>query len=224
MLVEAISSNLEHLRPWVPWAIHEPESIDKKARRMKRWRSNFDLAQDFIYGIFTRDEREIVGSIGSHTGIGAGAREIGYWIRSADIRKGFATEAAAALTKVGFEIQGLRRIEIHCDPKNIASAGVARRLGYRHELTIQRCVANERAEPRDTAIWAIGRADYPASIAARAAIDAFDGVGRRLAWPETTRPSPRHGESPAETYPLPEEHYAPCPPLPLGEGLGVRAT
>jgi RimJ/RimL family protein N-acetyltransferase len=180
MLAEAISSNLEHLRPWMPWAIHEPESAEKKARRMKAWRSNFDLARDFAYGIFTLDEREIVGAIGSHARIGAGAREIGYWIRSADLRKGFATEAAAALTKVGFELQGLRRIEIHCDPKNIASAGVPRRLGFQHELVIKHRVASEEGGPRDTSIWAMGRSEYPASFAARAIVEAFDGLGGKI--------------------------------------------
>jgi len=58
----------------------------------------------------------VLGSTGLHTRVGAGAREIGYWIHQDYINQGLATEATAALTKVAFAIDQVTRIEIHCDP------------------------------------------------------------------------------------------------------------
>ncbi len=46
---------------------------------------------------------------------------------------GYATEAAAALLRVGFEGLGLHRIIARIDARNSASAAVLRRIGMRQE-------------------------------------------------------------------------------------------
>lgn len=45
------------------------------------------------------------------------AREISYWINQKHINNGFAFETVSALTRVGFDIEKLSRLEIHCDPE-----------------------------------------------------------------------------------------------------------
>ena len=57
--------------------------------------------------------------------------EIGYWIAGSQTRRGFATSAAAAITEVALALPGVRRVEIHCDEANTASAAIPRKLGYR---------------------------------------------------------------------------------------------
>src|SRR5262249_8657453 len=76
LLKAAIEASLEHLRPWMLWAQHEPEDLHSKIERLRRCRGEFDLGQDFIYGIFNRAETEVLGGTGLHTRVGAGAREI----------------------------------------------------------------------------------------------------------------------------------------------------
>lgn len=180
LLLEAISASLDHLRRWMPWANDEPETLEDKVRRMQRWRAAFDLGRDFVYGLFTPDEYQVLGAIGSHTRIGGGAREIGYWIRADQTRKGLASEAASALTKAAFELESVHRIEVHCDPLNIASAGVPRKLGYLNQVTIPQCAPNFRTGPRDTAIWTMTRANYSRSVAARVSLEAFDASGANV--------------------------------------------
>lgn len=64
LLKAAIDANIDHLRPWMPWAQHEPEDLHTKIERLRRWRGEFDLGQDFAYGLFNRTETQVLGSSG----------------------------------------------------------------------------------------------------------------------------------------------------------------
>jgi RimJ/RimL family protein N-acetyltransferase len=72
----------------------------------------------------------VLGGTGLHTRAGAGTGEIGYWVHKDYINQGLATEATAALTKVAFLIERVARVEIHCDPNNVRSAAVPRKLRF----------------------------------------------------------------------------------------------
>lgn len=54
---------------------------------------------------------------------------LGYWIRSSQQGRGFATEAAAAVARFGFERLGLMRLEIVAAAGNVISQRVAGKLG-----------------------------------------------------------------------------------------------
>jgi RimJ/RimL family protein N-acetyltransferase len=115
-----------------------------------------------------------------HTHLGNGAWEIGYWIHIDHINQGLATESSAALTKVVFEINHASRVEIHCDPKNVRSASIPRKLGYIHEATLHNRVEDSNGNPRDSMIWTVFSESYPASPVAKAQIEAYDVIGRRI--------------------------------------------
>ena len=110
--------------------------------------------------------------------LGPDAREIGYWIRADAEGHGYVTEAVAALTRVGFELDDVEWVEIRCDPANERSAAVPRRLGYRHEATLRGRLAYP--ETRDAMIFALFADEYPRSPAASAALEAYDAAGARL--------------------------------------------
>lgn len=180
LLKEAVDSSLDHLRPWMPWAHEEPQSLDQKVALLRGFRGRFDLGMDFIHGIFARDERRVLGGTGLHTRPEETAREIGYWIRADAEGQGFVTEAVAALTRVGFEIDGLERIDIRCDPGNTRSAAVPERLGYVHEATLRGRLRDADNRPRDAMVFSLHADDYPSSPSAKVDIEAFDGAGARL--------------------------------------------
>jgi RimJ/RimL family protein N-acetyltransferase len=180
LLKAAIDASLEHLRPWMPWASDEPEALQAKIERLRQWRGKFDLGQDFVYGVFSLDEKEVLGSSGLHTRVGEGAREIGYWIHADHINQGLATEVAAALTRVAFDIEAVLRVEIHCDPRNVRSAAVPRKLGFVHEATPRQRTLDPEGERRDTMIWTLLTEEYGASPASTAEVEAFDAMGRRI--------------------------------------------
>jgi RimJ/RimL family protein N-acetyltransferase len=66
--------------------------------------------------------------------------EVGYILNPDFAGQGYATEAARAVLRLGFEDLGLHRITARLDERNEASAKVARRLGMRQEA---RLVHNE---------------------------------------------------------------------------------
>ena len=181
LLKEAVDSSLDELRPWMPWALDEPQTVDEKVELLRRFRGQFDLGENFVFGLFSRDESEAVGGSGLHLRVGEGAFEIGYWIRSSRAGGGLATEAAAALTRVGFELCGADRIEIHTEPGNERSIAIPRKLGYVEEARLRRRLyAAPGGEPRDAVIFTLFRADYPGTAAASAQLEAYDALGERV--------------------------------------------
>ena len=60
-LKEAVDASLDHLRPWMPWAENEPQTIEEKVELIRGFRGLFDTDEDYVYGIFSRDESEVCG-------------------------------------------------------------------------------------------------------------------------------------------------------------------
>jgi RimJ/RimL family protein N-acetyltransferase len=120
-LAAAVGASLDHLRPWMAWAV--PEAADPRTQRVRVIEADemWAAGTDYVYSVITADEGVLVGAIGMHRRIGDGGIEIGYWTAAQQTRRGFATAAAEALTWV----------EIHCDEANIASNAIPRKLGYR---------------------------------------------------------------------------------------------
>jgi RimJ/RimL family protein N-acetyltransferase len=179
-LQAAIDANLDHLRPFLPWAAREPQSLDAKVTLLRRLRADFDRDEDFVYGIFDASEREVVGGTGLHPRVGEGGLEIGYWIRAERTHQGYATEVAGALTRIGFELHALRWMEIRCAAINTRSSAVPRRLGYTLQRTLPDRAVLGNGALADQQFWTLFAADYPASAAAGTAVQAFDAVGRRV--------------------------------------------
>jgi len=179
LMVNSVTESLEHLKPWMSWAYNEPEPIEEKIKILKRARGRFDLGQDYTYGIFNPQEDRLIGGAGLHTRLGENELEIGYWIHKDFIKQGLVTEATVALIKVAFDVIHVHRIEIHCDPANIASAAVPRKLGFTHEGTL-RAKLYFLDHWRDTMIWGLLETEYPNSPASKAQIKVFDANGNTL--------------------------------------------
>jgi len=179
LLAESVSESIEHLKPWMPWAHDEPEPFVEKEKRLVRFRGMFDLSENYVYGIFNKEESKLIGGTGLHPRLGNNELEIGYWIHKDYVRRGLVTESTAALIKVAFEIIHIHRIEIHCDPVNIASASVPRKLGFTHEGTL-RAKTPFLDHWRDTMIWGLLDSEYPNSPSVQAQIKVLDANSNPL--------------------------------------------
>jgi RimJ/RimL family protein N-acetyltransferase len=176
---DAVDSSLDHLRPWMPWAEDEPQTLEEKTSLLRLFRSRFDAGEDFAYGIFSAGEAEQLGGTGLHPRVGPGGLEIGYFVRASAARQGIVTESTAALTRVGFEVGGADRIEIRIEPRNEASKGVPRKLGFVEEATLRRRLyAREDGPLRDVTIFTMFREDFDPALAPD--IRAYDVRGGRL--------------------------------------------
>ncbi len=179
-LQAAIDASLTELRRFMPWAMAEPEPVEAKVIRLRHFRGQFDLGQDFIYGIFDRDEREVLGGTGLHTRQGPYVREIGYWIATAHAKKGYATEAASAMMQVAFRVDGVPRVEIRCEPDNAASVAVAKKLGMKLEGTLRANTVGPDGSVRDTLLFSALKAELDELPARNLSVQAFGAVGERL--------------------------------------------
>lgn len=179
-LAGLVARNLEHLRPWMNWANDENSDPETQYQRLRQARARFDQDLDFIYGVLSRDGQTLLGSTGLHTRVGEGVLEIGYWIDKDHTRQGLATELSAALTKTAFEIFKVKRVEIHCDPENLASAAVPRKLGYTLEAVLRQRTVDYDGKPSDSMIWTLLESEYPTSPGAKITIEAFDAAGREI--------------------------------------------
>jgi len=179
MAQEAILNNLDHLSPWLPWTDQEPQSLAERIALLRSFRSKFDAGEDFVYGIFNPRETQMLGSTGLHTRRGTGIFEIGYWIDADHLNQGLATESTSALIKAAFEIADCRRVEIRCDPENVVSARIPRKLGFQMEGTLRHRDLF-RGKPRDTQVWGLLADEYPDSPASKLVIKAYDAVGKLL--------------------------------------------
>jgi len=179
LLKDAVDSSLEHMRQFAAWIDDEPQPVEEKAALLKRFRIAFDSAEEFVFGVFDRDELQQLGGTGLHPRVGPGGLEIGYFVRASATRQGIATEVAAALTRVGFEVCDADRIEIRIDPNNTRSLGIPRKLGFPVEATLRRRLPARPGQPlRDVTIHTLFREDYDPSIAP--SLRAYDAVGRQV--------------------------------------------
>lgn len=180
ILLHALTQSLDHLRDWMPWAANEPTTLEEKIDLLRRWRAEFDLDQDYTYGIFSADESEVWGGTGLHKRLAGNALEIGYWIHADQINRGLATEIASALTKVAFDVNKVDRVEIHCDPANVRSASIPRKLGFTQEALLRRRATNTDGSPSDMMIWTLFPDQLNSTPVAGARVRAFDVLGSEI--------------------------------------------
>ncbi len=180
LLLEAISDSIAHLKLWMPWAQKEPTTLAAKIELLRKFRGNFDLEKDFTFGVFNKAQDVLIGSTGLHTRTDDLAREIGYWVNTNFLNQGYATEIVSALTKVGFELEGLDRIEIHCATDNIKSQRIPQKLDFKLEATLERRMTNASGQLSDCSIFTMFKKDYDKSPIKFMTLKAFDVVGQTI--------------------------------------------
>jgi len=183
LLKGAVDSSLDHLLPWMPWARFEPQSVADKVELCRMFRGQFDLDQNYVYGIFSPDETEQLGGSGFHKRANEGSLEIGYWVAASALGRGIATEVTAVQTRAGFELAGLDRIDIQVEPDNERSIAIPRKLGFTEDGKLRRRLeAHEPEGPaRDSVIFSMLREELAGSPCMQYEYVGYDVLGVQLA-------------------------------------------
>jgi RimJ/RimL family protein N-acetyltransferase len=106
----------------------------------ERWISTHDQGRekgDHAFAITLRNSNELIGTVGLHVKAEHDLAEIGYWIGVPYWGHGYATEAAAAVVRFGFETLSLNRIFAMHFAGNPASGRVLQKIGMQHEGTLR---------------------------------------------------------------------------------------
>jgi RimJ/RimL family protein N-acetyltransferase len=147
-VARAVADNLEHLRPWMPWAGAESAGEGFQRRRLSEAEAQWNRGADFGYGLFARAEGDesgesredgegrLLGAFGLTARRGPKTLEIGYWLCADATGRGLASRAVEALTDVATALPGVERVLVFCDEANHASSAIPRRLGYRIDRVV----------------------------------------------------------------------------------------
>ena len=181
LLLDAITVSLDHLRPWMPWTKDEPTTIAEKVNLLRRFRGQFDLGEDYVFGIFNKSETKVLGSSGLHTRAGEFTRELRSWIHVDHINQGLAAETVRSLTKIGFEIENLLRIDIHCSTDNHRSQRIPGKLGYNLRQPAEQQEGSVRPDLPGKMVWTMSKEQYEKTPIIRdMQLKAFDILGKEI--------------------------------------------
>ena len=134
----ALVESLDELRPWMPWALGE-HTVEAAEAAVREAHADFLARRDLRLHLYRRGDGAFVGSSGLHRiHWEVPAFEIGYWIRTSEAGRGYATEATRRIADFAFEDLGAERVEIWCDARNERSAAVAQRAGFAFEARLSR--------------------------------------------------------------------------------------
>lgn len=153
-IAAAVGDSLDHLRPWLPWATEESADVEFQRDRLNKLATLVARGEEWQYGLFGADDERLLGAFGLMTRRGPGTLEIGYWLHVDAGGRGYATQAAGALTDVARDLPGVRQVYIYCDAANRRSAGVARRLGY-HLARSERVRPEAPSESGELQLWTL---------------------------------------------------------------------
>lgn len=137
----------------VPWSYSEAEALAWIERQRRKRAAGTVLALAIQGG----DDERALGNVNlARHGDDDREAEIGYWLLPEARGGGLVTAAASLLIDWGFANLDLERIEFAILPENLASQGVATRLGATPEGIRER---SHEAEGRlyDMTIWSVSR-------------------------------------------------------------------
>ncbi|MGR4990203.1 GNAT family N-acetyltransferase [Vibrio rotiferianus] len=147
----AESPSLHHWLDWCDKNITLKEAQDF----LLATRLNWVKTEAFGFGIYERKDNCLVGMAAVnelyHT---FNMASIGYWVADRHQRNGFAQEAIGALAEFCFAKLSLTRVEIVCDPDNIASQALIESVGAQKEA-----IARNRfifhGKPKDGVVYSL---------------------------------------------------------------------
>jgi RimJ/RimL family protein N-acetyltransferase len=151
-LVESLSELRNHL--WfLPW-VAEEQTLESAEARCRKAHGNFVLRLDLAYLAFERNSGRLVGSVGLHrTDWTLPRTEVGYWVRTREVGKGYAIESVNALTDWALNGLGAKRVELVTDELNAGSRAVALRCGFLLEGIMRNTTQSPNGELRNSCVY-----------------------------------------------------------------------
>jgi RimJ/RimL family protein N-acetyltransferase len=154
ILHQAVEESFAHLEPWMVW-VHGERGIERAEEVCRKSIADFASRTNFDLSIYDPGGVTFLGSTGLHRpNWSVPAFEIGFWIHAAHVGRGYATEAANALTQYCFGALGARRVLMTCDSRNDKSFAVMKRLGFAQEGLLRNEARGVHGELRDTIVCA----------------------------------------------------------------------
>jgi len=111
------------------------------------------------FAVTSREGTELYGAVGLMIEPAHRRAELGYWLGTPYWGRGYATEAAGAVIRYGFDRLGLQRIHANHLVRNPGSGRVLQKLGMRYEGCLRRH-AWHRNSFEDLALYGVLRSEF----------------------------------------------------------------
>jgi ribosomal-protein-alanine N-acetyltransferase len=139
------------------WPRHE--RLEDSRRFVARSMVGYAAGGHYEWALTRRGDRAFLGTCGlGEFDVARGVGDIGYVLAKPYWGQGYATEAAAAVLRFGFVQLGLRLIEAHALPENLASLRVMAKLGLRYRET--RPISQDHGDSRLVRVWQLEREQW----------------------------------------------------------------
>ncbi len=126
--------------------------------KLKRWRERSRLDGFTALGIFNRKETILYGVLDIHfLNLELRWANLGFEISNNYWGRGIATEAARLGLAIAFDRLHAHRVEVGCNPENLASHAVIRKLALNYEGIRKNLFPDELS---DLVVYAISRPEY----------------------------------------------------------------
>lgn len=153
---EALERERARLKSWIPW-VEKVLTVEDLKRRIEVTHTDWENRSLFDYTL-RNEQGNFIGHLGLYRCDWSVPKvEIGYWLVGSAEGKGYLFEGIQALEAECFKL-GVERLEIRCDPLNVRSGNVARKLHYRLEGVLERNV-RINGKLLDTQVWAKVRSE-----------------------------------------------------------------
>ncbi len=142
------------LHMWLDWC-NEEVSLQEAQDFLLATRLNWVKAEAFGFGIYERETDALLGMVAVNELYPTfNMASIGYWIADRYQRQGYAQEAVRSLAEFCFAKLSLTRLEIVCDPDNLASQALIESIGAQKEaIARNRFIFNRK--PKDGVVYSL---------------------------------------------------------------------
>lgn len=149
----AILASHPELSAWMDWAV-QPQALAATAEFVAESETSWKEEKALNMLMVEYATGEIVGATGyPRLDWKVPKFEIGYWVRSDRVGRGYASESTWALARHAFSVLGANRVELRMDDRNKRSWAVAERLGFELEAKLRNDVRVPDDSLRDTRIY-----------------------------------------------------------------------
>lgn len=158
LLAAAVRGSLETLAPYLPWATAD-YNVEAARAFLEYSHEEASAGRGQHLSIFDSASGELLGGVAFMFKPLRETAELGYWVRGDRAGRGIATQASGLLMEDCLRREGLRRVYLTCDVKNLASRRVAEKLGMKREGRLREYILHDGL-PRDHHLYAILARDF----------------------------------------------------------------
>jgi ribosomal-protein-serine acetyltransferase len=157
IVTASVQKNLEHLKPWMPWAVD-----DYSTEHARTWIDTSQNAIDGSFNLIIFEGQQMLGTIGIHE-LSTIHRHtsMGYWIDKDLVGKGIITRCCRVLLDHLFGTMELNRVQINTNVENVRSRAIPERLGFTQEGVLRKIELVE-GEFRDWAVYGLLKGEWQA--------------------------------------------------------------